>query len=560
MKIEKILLIDPPFFRFMGERQSSTPLGLAYLAGVLLKYGYDVNIYNADFTHEEQVPECNKAFFDEVQTFDLYKKLVTDPGHPLYNEVISFIEKYKPHLIGMTVRTGKFFISKNIVRKIKKAFPDIPVVIGGNHVTANPDHSLARIDADYAIRGEGENSFLRLIRALSKNAHLLSDVGGLSYREGQTIRHAPHASLIQNLDEIPFPARDVIINNNFMTPEDFGNIFSTRGCPFGCTFCDSRTTWTRKVRCRSPKNVVDEIVETKEKYKTGFFSFSDDCFVTKKELTFALCEEMDRRGLSSLPKKEFRWWCEIHPNLISEQLVSRVKKSGCVAIAIGAESGSQRTLAQIKKVSSSDVIRRAAKIIKDHDIDLTTFFMIGFPWETQDDINATVELMRELAPDSGNLSILTPLPNTEIYSYCEERGLIDYDDDYLNFYHQRNSSFYNPNISQEQSREIIMEAFKEVDSVIEGNRKKKIERVLESKTFPAIRERYGLNLAFGERDGVDIAVRCNQKYAEATVLLEMLPTGLGSDKLNLREIERSITEDLLREMPQYSKIQFERQL
>ncbi len=561
MKIEKILLIDPPFFRFMGERQSSTPLGLAYIAGTMRKHGFDTAIYNADFEHREEMPECNKAFLNEVSTFDLYRNGVTDISHPIYKEVLSVIAQTRPDLIGMTVRTGKFFVSKTLISLIKESFPDTPLVIGGNHVTADPEHSLRRTKADYAVRGEGEQTFLLLVESLNKNERL-PGLNSVSFRSRGEIVHNPRAPLIQDLDSLPYPDRDAILYKEAMSPIDFGNIFSSRGCPFSCTFCDSRTTWTRKVRRRSAKNVVEEMLALKAKYGTSFFSFSDDCFVTKVKQTFDLCDEIDRSGLSSLRKKQFRWWCEIHPHLITEPLVTRMKKAGCVAIAIGAESGSQRTLDHINKASSVDVIRRAAAIIKACDVDLTTFFMIGFPWEKEEDIKATIELMAELDPDSGNLSILTPLPSTPVYSYCAERGLVQYHEDYLDCFHQRNSFFCSDGISEERSKEIIMEAFRRVDELIEGNRKKKIERTLQSTLLPKLESAFGLRFHLNRNgngkglDQSDITLSCDQIYAQATVQLtlsaadDLLPEHIAT------AVKKYLASEVLSELPQYAKVEF----
>lgn len=557
MGIKKVLLIDPPSVRFMGETQPYTPLGLAYIAGVLAENNYDVMIYNADLEHAKRAKESGKAYSDEVSVFDKYIMSITTLGHPVYMEVLSTVEQYGPDIIGMTVRTGKFFIAKTVVEMLKKRFPDIPVVIGGNHVTADPGHSLARIKADYGIRGEGEYSFLRLVKALSENDGTALDMDGLSYRKDGKIVHNPPARLIEDLDRIPFPNRDALMYNSVMAPEHFGNIFASRGCPFACTFCDSRTTWTRKVRRRSPKNVVDELVSVKERHGTSFFTFNDDCFVTKKEDTFALCDEIDGRGLSKLPKKEFRWWCEIHPNIVTEELVERMKKSGCVAIAIGVESGSQRTLDHIHKANSVDVIRKAANAIKKFDVDLVTFAMIGFPWETEGDIRSTVDLLEELEPITANLSVFTPLPGTELHRDCEKDGLINYGEDFLNLYYFRSSHFYNPGISKERSEAIIRESFARVDDLIARTRTGKIERTLEGRIFPGIKAAFGTKFSLNHNNGADVAVRCDQRYADAAIRLMLTMKTEAARRADLAGIKHALSTGLLDELPQYSSVRID---
>ncbi len=561
MKIRKILLIDPPFFRFMGERQSATPLGLAYIAGVLVEKGFEVSIYNADFDHRKQLPECNKAYSNEVSTFDRYKAAITDLDNDIYSEVISTISDYHPDLIGITVRTGKFFISKVLVQKIKREFPETPVVIGGNHVTADPEHSLMRTEADYAVRGEGEYAFYNLVKSLQEEGPL-SDVESLSYRNEGKIIHNTLAALIPNLDEIPLPNRDVIMYGDAMDPDDFGNIFSSRGCPFGCAFCDSRTTWSRKVRRRSAKNIVDEIVLLKEKYGVSFFSFSDDCFVTRAEDAFAFCDEIDRRGLSLLPKKDFRWWCELHPRVISEELIMRVKKSGCVAVAMGVESGSQRTLTQISKKSSLEVVENAAKIVKSHDINLATYFMIGFPWEKEDDIKETIQFMKGLKPDSGNISILTPLPKTDIYNFCFEKGLIDYDDDFLNFFHQRNARFYSLHINEEQSMRIIRESFEVVDDIVEGARKRKIENTISSIVARKLENDLGVKLLHADqkKDKADLLFKCDQRYADYSVDVVLSAVSKQGGDVDADKVKNIISSAIFNELPQYKYVHYVEEL
>jgi radical SAM superfamily enzyme YgiQ (UPF0313 family) len=572
MSIKKVLLVDPPFFRFMGERQSSTPLGLAYLAGALKQAGFDVTIYNADFEHREQVPEANKAFSSEVSGFDAYRRGVTDANHPLYSEVVDQIAEQAPDLIGITVKTGKFFVSKTLIGLIKDRLPDVPIVVGGNHVTADAEHTLRRTRADFAVHGEGERTLVALAQGLSAGDAALYELAGLSFRRGGELVHNAPAEQVMDLDEIPFPDRDCILHSDSMTPNDFGNLFASRGCPFACTFCDSRTTWTRRVRRRSAANVVDEMVQIKAKYGTTFFSFSDDCFVTKLDETYELCDEIDRRGLSALGKKEFRFWCEIHPNLITEPLVRRLKKSGCVAIAIGAESGSQRTLDHINKASSTDVIRNAARAIKACDVDLTTFFMIGFPWENEADIGATVDFMAELNPDSGNLSILTPLPGTPVYDYCAERGLVKYDEDFLNCFHQRSSLFVSDAITADRSREIITGAFQRVDQLIEGNRRAKIQRTLERVIAADSASRFGLKLAMaggltadagaadgpadGPAEGADVTLSCDQDYASATIDVSLVVREGTAPEPDLAALRAYLSAALLNELPQYAQVQF----
>lgn len=486
MKRYRILLLDPPFFRFLQEDQRGVPLGLAYLAGALRAQGYrDLVIYNADFDPDKGQGVCNRGYFDEMNRFDDYLAAVTCDDHPIYQDVLRTVTEFAPDIITISLRTAKFFITRTLIRLLRKRFGGLPIIVGGPHATANPEHVLERTEADTIVRGEGEATLVELLQRMEDGGDL-STVAGISFRDGERIQHTADRAFIEDLDSLPFPARDLILNHQRMGPDDFSNLFSSRGCPFACAYCDSRRTWSRKVRRHSPKYIVAEIWDIKRRFGSTFFPFQDDCFVTSKEHLYELCEEMHRSGLAQLPLSEFRWWCEIHPTLISDEVVATMKKANCVAIAMGAESGSQRTLDAINKTVSPDTVIKAARIIREAGLSLSTFFMIGFPWETEEDIEATLRYMEEVAPDKPVVSILTPLPGTPIYDYCVEHDLVDFDEDYLTLFHQRSSHFYSEHIDDERSREIIFNALERCERIAEKTRSEKIAIYLGSEVLPQL--------------------------------------------------------------------------
>lgn len=580
--IRRIVLLDPPFFRFLNEDQRSVPLGLAYLAAALRAKGFqDVVIYNADFNPHQRLGVCNRGYYDEMNRFEEYLAAVTNDAHPIYREVVSTIADCKPDLVGISSRTAKFFITRTIIRLLKETLgDDVPIVVGGPHATANPEHVLIRTQADYVVRGEGEHSMVELAMLLDGGGGragniLRKDIAGLSYRqdghEGQVI-HNPARPLIQDLDTIPFPDRSRILHSHMMPPNDFGNIFSSRGCPFACAFCDARTTWSRQVRRHSPGYIADEILDIRQKYGTSFFSFQDDCFVTRPEHTIALCEAMQERGLAGLPKTEFRWWCEIHPNMVSEGLIGKMKAANCVAVAIGAESGSQRTLDAINKSSSQETIRRAARIIRDAGLSLSVFFMIGFPWETESDIQETLSFMEEIEPDNPTVSVLTPLPGTEIARYCRERNLIQYDEDYLTLFHQRSSHFYSDRIPDERSQSIIRDAMLRCENLARRKRREKISRFVRDYAAPDVLEREGIRLEVLDADGQAlpndwtpageavpprIGVILDQSYTSEKVIVRLTGRNNGQTMLSDASCDR-LGKMILKEFPQYAAVEVHR--
>lgn len=563
MAIERILLLDPPFFRFLDEDQRSVPLGLAYLAGALRAAGWeDVVVYNADFDPHEKKAACNRGYLEEMSHFDAYLGAVNDDAHPLYREVVDAVVAHRPDLVGISLRTAKFFITKTLVRLLKAALGDVPIVIGGPHATGNPEHVLRRTQADAVVRGEGEETIVALVRALHEG-RTPAGIAGVSWRDrdgagGDGIVHEAPRPFLRDLDALPFPARDRVLYGDRLPPDDIGNILSSRGCPFSCAFCDSRTTWSRKVRRHSARYVVDEIEAIRSAWGTTFFSFQDDCLSTSKRRIFALCDEMERRGLTVLPRAEFRWWCEIHPTVVTEDVVARMKAAGCVAMAIGAESGSQRTLDAIDKRSSPEAVRRAARIIREAGLSLSVFFMIGFPWETEEDIEATLAFMEEIAPDNPTVSILTPLPGTPIHRTCEERGLVSYDEDYLTLFHQRSEHFYSEHIDDARSRGIIRDALDRCEKLSRRRRRAHLERFLTEKVAPAFGAGDDAGLALrlhggaagGVADAVPISI--DQVYTTETIHVRL--HGAGAATRFSDGAARRLGGLLLREFPQYARV------
>lgn len=599
MPIKKILLLDPPFFRFLHEAQKGVPLGIAYLAGALRKHGFrDVVVYNADLDPYQKLGVCNRGYYDEMSHFDAYLKDVMNDRHPIYQEVIATIIDHKPDFIGISVRTAKFFITKTLIRLIREALGPVPIAVGGPHASANPDHVLLRSDADFVVRGEGEETIVELVQALNqvgpswrsqvaagtvrvdrqlplihekiKGTTFLAKVNGLTYRERGQIIHNEDRPFVENLDDIPPPEKDLILHSHIMTPNDFSVFFSSRGCPYACTFCDSRTTWSRRVRQHSPERIVDEMIAVKEKYGSAFFAFYDDIFVLDPKHTLAFCEELRRRGLADLPKTEFRWWCEVHPQCVSEKVIEEMKAANCVAVAIGGESGNQRTLTQIQKASSENHIREAARVIRQAGLSLSIFFMIGFPWETEEDIRETLAFMEELEPDNPTVSVLTPLPGTAIYDYCRQRNLIQYDDDFLTLFHQRSSHFHSEVLNDDQSRLLIEESMRRCADLAGRKRRERIQRFVRERVIPELQEHDGLGVDVSEQDNHELTawsingasarvhMAVDQNYTDEKIFVNV-GGGHGSSRLSQSLIEKVGTM-LLQEFPQYREVEIRENL
>ena len=298
--MDKIVLIRPLFPRFL---QPNPPLGLGYLAAVLEKNGYKVYII-----------DCGLLNIN-------------------YEKVIDYLIKIKPILIGITSLTVHYNQMKKLSNLIKEnsELKDIPLVLGGVHVTFLPETSIKECNADFCIIGEGEITLLELVNAI-KNKTPLNEIKGLAFKQNDDIIINEPRDLIENLDELPFPAWHLIPPNLY--PQDphgheyirapYAPIMTTRGCPFKCSYCASTNFWKNKFRRRSPKNVVDEIEFLMKNFGIREIHIWDDNFTLIKNHVIGICNEIIKRGL------DLKLKCPngVRVDSLDEKLLAKMKKAG----------------------------------------------------------------------------------------------------------------------------------------------------------------------------------------------------------------------------------------
>lgn len=461
--IHKVLLISPPWYRLFGGECFHSPLGLCYIGGVLEKNGYDVTIYNADFNTGREFLSDDKI----TEKYDLYLNNLKDIDYKIWKEIETVLHEQLPDIVGISVSTAKYGSALNVSRLVKKLNPDIPVIWGGIHPTILPEETIKNKDVDIVVRGEGEYTFLDLIHNIH-NINKLENVLGITYKENNRIIHNPTRPLIENLDEIPFPARHLILNKEKYPPEAFGNIFTSRGCPYNCIYCASHLVWTHKVRYRSPWNVISEIKQIKNLFKTRQFRFEDDSFTLDKKFIENICDSLIQE------KIDIQWWCETRANLVTDNLIKKMKQAGCEEITIGVESGDEETLKKIKKGITIEQIKNASTILNKNKILFSAFFLIGFPWETKTHIDKTISVMKELDPYQAFFSAATPYPGTELYDICKSEGLIPEKIDWSTFFHQSPDMYLSKNLKRDECDRII----KETELLFEKHNNKKRRELL----------------------------------------------------------------------------------
>ena len=245
------------------------------------------------------------------------------------------------------------FIEK-ITKKIKEYFKDIQIIIGGIHPTALPEKTIKRMkNVDVFVIGEGEQTFLELMQNKK-----FENIKGVAYMKSGKVRINPCREFIQNLDTLPFPARNLLDMEKYTLGFDWegrkpaATIFSSRGCPFNCIYCASKIMWKRKVRYRSAENILAEIDFLVKEYKIKEILFYDDHFVLDKKRLKKICEGLIKR------KCDLTWCCLSRTDCMDLETAKLMKKSGCHMISFGVESGSQKILDNMEKnVKVEDIIK-----------------------------------------------------------------------------------------------------------------------------------------------------------------------------------------------------------
>jgi anaerobic magnesium-protoporphyrin IX monomethyl ester cyclase len=431
----KTLLIVPPFYRLLGGHNNWVILGPAYLGAVLDKHGHDVKIYNTD-----HVPNARDLNLREVfEGNRVYHSIMSDPGHPLWAEIIQRVQEYEPDLVGISINfTMIAKATSKIAGMIKKWNPKVKIVVGGPHATIAPGETLSDPNVDYLVRREGEYAMLELVQG-----NPAEGIPGLSYRsvDGR-IRHNEERPLIENLDEIPFPKMSLQLIPITNPGENFGVIATSRGCPFACIFCTSPRLWDRRVRYRSVENVIQEIQDRLIRHGVSKYYFNDDNFNLDRKRTIRLCEGMIKARL------EISWICEGQISAFTPEVLAAMKAAGCKRIKLGVESGNDRILKLMRKGTTKALIRKIVRMIRDAGIDYNIYALIGMPTETREEMLETYRFIEELDPSYISLSVASPHYGTELFEMMRAYNIPFTKEDWLEHFHQSYRTILNPNVDE----------------------------------------------------------------------------------------------------------------
>jgi magnesium-protoporphyrin IX monomethyl ester (oxidative) cyclase len=419
----KVVLINPPqiFSQYQVGIGVTPPLGIAYLAAYCLKWGIDVEIVDSVGEAPDTVaPFREEIFLRGLRIGDIVERISQDVGLIGISNLFSFA----------------YPAVRELANAIRAAHPDKPVVLGGAHPTHMYAEVLEHGSANFVVIGEGEIPLLELCRNLGGEI-ALEDVPSLAYRDGNgQVQETDIAPRIKDLDSqnIPYPARHLLPMENYIAAQEahgatsgrWTSLITSRGCPYGCTFCDiRRTKWV----ARSARDVVDEMELCYGQWGIKEFHFEDDNMTLRRERLFEICDEIINRGL------RIKWQTPngIRASVTDELMLRKMKESGCIHITLAPESGSERVIREIiqkGKDYSHEQLLEIGRAAHKMGMKVAAYFILGMPGEKPEDVQQTIGYAKRLAKagvDEAGFQLLIPLPGTPVWEHVvEEYGQPDY--------------------------------------------------------------------------------------------------------------------------------------
>lgn len=409
----KIKLLFPRITVKKGSvKKCDLPLGLAYIASYLEKHNHKVECMDISLEgYENEVEKDGKIIFG-----------LSD------DRIISKLLKEKFDFIGISCPYSIQF--NNVVELINliKETLNIPIIVGGVHLTFDVTNILKNCkNIDIIVMGEGEQTFLEIA-----NGKSLEDIKGIAYRKKDKIKINEPRELIKNLDDIPFPARHLFnmekyikINkphNHFPKKHKVATIMTSRGCVGHCTFCSSHIFWGSCIRYRSVDNIIQEIKKLIEDYGIQEIQFLDDNLTGNKKRAMELFEKLKELGLV---------WCTpngIRIDTVDRDMLVLMKESGCYQVTYALETANKYILHNvIKKPYNLEQARLIIEMTKKLKIGVHTFWIIGFPNETKEQMLNTFNFAKSLKVDGGSFCLANPMVGTELLRICEEENLLKED-------------------------------------------------------------------------------------------------------------------------------------
>ena len=411
----RLLLINTPInshdilgkFEKIYDDLKMIPIGISYLASVARENGIEVNIL-------DQYAECLSM-----------------------DSIVERIKRFQPDIVGYGSTTPNYYAAIGLLRKIRKIFPNVKTVMGGQHPSIFPEKVLEDPKVDFVIRDEGEYSLVALCKAIENNEDY-SSVDGLSYKSesGIIVHNRPVSSIA--LDDLPWPAYDLLPMHLYSSPSytrfrmPVYQISASRGCPNSCSYCiNAELNIAARYRKRKINDVLDEIEMLIEKYGAKQIQLWDPIFPLGKKHTFEFCDKLIERGLH----KKIVWNSTTYADLLTEEMLDAMAASGCKGLGFGIESGVTDLLKSVNKKTDLEKTREICRLATKKGIVVAGAFILGFPGETEVMSKQTIEFAKSLDIHYAQFSIMVPYPGTPLYKNLIEKGemLSCGEDDYVRY-------------------------------------------------------------------------------------------------------------------------------
>jgi len=393
-KISRVLLINPPQISagkfldgYQGTRPVLPPLGLAYIAACLEEHGLEVDIFDGMV---ESSPEKEIAL--NTRRYDL---------------------------VGITATTFQVLLAYRLLQEIRSQNPEIPVVIGGPHVSCFPLEPLEKGLADFSVVGEGEEILPEIINAIETRKDF-SALTGVAYRSEGRIYPAQGSGMVKDLDRLAFPARHLLPMKKYRTSAvrtrryPALSMITSRGCSMQCSFCFNQLPYRKNLRFTCAERIMEEIIELVTRYGAKEIHFWDDNFLANRPRAQRLAE------IIKASRIDLSFDCEATINSFDPQTLEKLKAAGCYGVSYGIESGNQRILDLMGKKISLEQIRKVVRETQKLGLDVRGYFLFGYPTETKAEILDTINFSRELKLTDATFSLFVPLPGTDAYALVKD--------------------------------------------------------------------------------------------------------------------------------------------
>ncbi len=399
----EILCVVPPFS--YGKLDSVGPkcpnLGLGIIAAVIEGLGYDVKIL-----------DCFGLELSE-------------------EEVAKELEKHEPRMVLLGSSTANFRIALSVLKKAKQLNPSVITVIGGPHVTVNPASAFEeRGIVDYVVINEAEETIVELLDYVYKvNDVPLGRIKGIMYRDGDSLVRTAERGVVKNLDALPMPAYHLFPMERYHSygwlnlGRKFTTMITSRGCPFKCSFCQS-SLQAKYWRQRSADKVFEEIKLLYDMYGIRHLYFQDDEFAVNHKRVIDICNRIKESKMNLV------WECLSRVNHVDDELLAAMAGAGCKSILFGVETGYDEGFRKINKPITCDMAVNAVRMAQKHGLMVKATYIMGFPWEGEGELKATIKFAKKVNADLTFFNILNPYPGTPVYEQVTSQGLFEQPENY----------------------------------------------------------------------------------------------------------------------------------